>query len=556
MNKTIFTALALATMSLTAFAQDTQPLKNILITQTDGSVHKFAADKVEGILFEETPDYHALNNVYLLGYTESDGSGFYHLELADGTTDAYGEPTDLGGMVVSVTLRAPKTADLTAPELPTGYFNPGNGKEDWTFDVTNSAVWIRWEEGDDGVSPAMILSGSIDVRLDDNGQYDVRMEFLTTEGAIDYQYVGPLLFPRGYGDYESFTADLDLTFVAGDGRFWGNWSYPFAADLSTRFWVGDIQNGEMMDGYILTLDFDEPKPNDCMAPNQRVADGTYYPENRENIPDYTYLPFRFNKGLWLDFMGTSYLTNSYITYTDPTGHRKLGLITGGSFTVSDNGTNWTFDLVTAEGISVKGSCAKAPSIVNYCDNDVKEPARPYSTLKDDHTLNWVAGTQALTYCQGPSIIDDANTLTLFICDPGFGTTGDFVQIDLLTANTTLENGTYQFDLSALPEHAINGCLDYGGEPIFSWYSNLDETDEMGYLTKLAPLSGGTITVSDDASGRKKIVFEALDDAGNTIRGEYVGIVQDITPGSVAAHKLRKNSADKRSIAPARLRPRR
>lgn len=536
MKKIIFSALALAAVSMAG----AQTVRNLVVTDKDGVTREFPADQIDGIIFQEAPEYVDLTQLLVTNYEESGNSGMYHIEFGTSEPDASGDPLNVGDMQVALLLQGPQSADLTNPVLPAGYYGIGNSTSDYTFDVNRSAVWVRSEEGPDGVAPLMIMNGTVDVRIESEGMYDIRMELVTLSGEIDLRYQGPVPFEGGYSAFEPFTEPVEVDFTGAQGRFYGNWFYPFSADLNAQFFVGNIEDGYLKDGYILTLDFNEPKPEDCMAPGQRVADGTYTVETREAFA-YTYLPFRFNKGRITDFMGQPFTQGTYLQYIAPTGHRKQGLITDGSFTVSENGTKFEFNFVTEEGVSITGTYQGVPNIGNYCDNDEKEPQRPYSTLTEDVVLEWVPETMALTYNEGHSILDNANTLVVMVTDPAQAA-GDYIMFDLLTESAVLEDGTYTVDRTLEPGHIYPGTVDFGGSPMFAWYGDLDTTDGEGYQTILGPIESGTITVTTLADGQKKIEFNVADDNGHSITGNYIGTVLDITdfPTEVSKHKKAAN----------------
>lgn len=547
MKKIIFSALALAAVSMAG----AQTVRNLVVTDKDGVTHEFPTDKLDGVIFQEAPEYTQLTHLLFTRYEESGNSGMYNVEFGTGEPDSEGNPAKVGDIQVALLMHAPKSESLTEPLLPEGYYGIGNSTSDFTFDVNRSAVWVRSEEGYEGVAPVMIMNGTVDVRVETNGEYDVRMELITSGGPLDLRYRGPITFEGGYSDYESFTEPVDLTFTGAQGRFYGNWFYPFAADLTAQFYVGNIVDGYMQDGYILDIDFCEPRPEDCMAPNQRVADGTYTVETREEFA-YTYLPFRFNKGEWLDFYGSLYPSRTRLQYTDETGHRKIGFITDGTFTVSENGTKFVFDFITQEGTSIKGTYEGVPNLANHCDNDVKEPKRPYSTLTGDVQLEWVPETMLFLYNEGHSVLDDLNNLVIMVTEPNMES-GDYIMFDLLLSSDTLEDGTYTIDRTLADGHIFPGTVDFGRGMMLAWYGDLDSTDDEGYQEFLGPLESGTVTVSTTAGGKKKIVFDVTDDNGHAITGSFEGELTDITNVPTEINRYKKKVA--RTLKNCKMAPR-
>lgn len=535
MKKILFTSIAVAAVAVVG----AQTSKNLVVVDNEGRETSWPAEQVDGIMFTPAPEYVQLIDEHYLGYEEKGDFGYYHLELGTADADDTGFPPSVGDMQVVLNLCGPKTEDLTAPALPAGMYRTGTGAQEYTYDVTTSAVWVRVEEGADGNQSLPLLDGTVDVRCDEQGVYDIRMEFTTMAGEIDLRYQGTLTFPVGASDFTSFTEDLDLTFAGAQGRFWGNWYYPLGSDMSVQFYVGTIQDGTLADGYWLNMDFTEPVPANKKDPNPRVADGVYVADHRTDVTMNTYRPFTFNRGKKVDLFGQEYITKSYLTYTAPTGHRKLGLITGGTMTVSENGTKFEFDLTTEEGINIKGSYTGAPYIGNYNDDETA-PERPYSTL--DHNIdgfNWKTGTIAYSYNNANSIMPDLNTLTFMISDIDM-LGGDYLQFELLTEDDVITDGTYTLSWNLGDNIILPGAVGYGGDVLFSWYGDLDSTDEEGYQDTLAALATGTVTVSTLTDGSRKIEINVTDDAGNTIKGEYTGAIIDVTPEPEQLRKARKS----------------
>lgn len=551
MKKILFATLALAATAVAG----AQTSKNLVVVDNEGRSTSWPADQVDGIMFTPMPEYIQLVDQHLLGYEEKGDYGYYHLELGTADADETGFPANIGDMQVVLNLCGPKSESLLDPVLPAGMYRVGTGAQPYTYDVTNSAIWIRVEEGPDGNETLPMIDGTVDVRIDDNGVYDIRMEFTTMAGDINLSYTGDLTFPGGYGEYNPFDQDVELTFSGAQGRFWGNWYYPLGADMAVQFYVGTIVDNNLVDGYILNMDFTEPIPANKKDPNPRVADGVYVCDFRTDVENNTYRPFTFNPGESIDFWGEMYPTKSYMTYNAPTGQRNLGLITGGTMTVSENGTKFVFNLTTENGHTVTGTYTGTPYIVNYNDDDENTPTPPYSTL--DHNINgfnWKPTTVAYSYNYGHTIMPDLNTLTFMITDLDF-TGGDYLQFDLLTEGETMADGTYTLNWTLEDNTALPGTIDYGGNIIFSWYGDLDSTDDEGYQDCLAALAGGTFTISTEADGSRKIVINVTDDAGNTIQGEFVtSEIFDISDSPAQVRKTKKTMEKKTrrfDVRPAR-----
>ena len=514
MKRIIFSALALAAVSM-AGAQTT---RNLVVTDKEGNDTNIPTDQIQAVVFSEAPNYAPLTHFLGATYEESGGNGIYTVELANATPDASGDPAHIGDIQLRMVLTGPKSANLNQPLLPAGYYRAGNGE--YTFSVAKSAIWTL---GDEGVTPIVIIDGTIDVR-ESAGNYDIRCELTTMAGELNLRYQGTVDISAGYGEFEKFTEPVELTFTHAQGRFWGNWFCPFAADGQVQFIVGNIQGDQFMDGYVLTVAYNEPKPEDCMAPDQPIADGVYKIDSREKPGNYV-LPFTVLPGKLVDFWGDFIPTDTRLEFSDPEGHRKLGLIKSGTMTVSGNGTNFVFEFVTEDGISVKGTYSGKPLIGNYCDNDEKEPQRPYSSLKENVTLEWEPSTVAVYYDLGHIYSEDLNAVTLYVTDLK-QEKGDFLQFDVFMDGTQIIDGTYTVSKEFAPFHVYPGCVDFGGTLIFAAYGDLSTMDAQGYVDVMAPIDSGTFTVSTLGDGQHKLVFDLKDDNGHTIKGEYVGALFD------------------------------
>lgn len=499
-----------------------QTTTNLVVTDKEGKNTNFPADQVGAIIFTEMPDYAPLTHFLDATYEESGAIGIYTLDLANAQPDSQGDPAQMGDIQLRLVLSGPKSESLTEPILPAGYYRVGDASSEYTINVGKSGIWTRTEEG---VTALPILGGTVDVR-DNNGQYDIRCELTTMTGELDLRYNGTVLISAGYGEYEDFTDPVELTFTHAQGRFWGNWFCPFAADAMVQFFVGNIQGDQFLDGYVLNVYYNEPKPEDCMAPDQPIADGVYKFDMREK-PGYYVLPYTLLPGKMINAWGEPIATDTRLQFNDPEGHRKLGLITSGTMTVTENGTKFVLDFVTENGVSVKGTYSGKPLIINYCDNDKTEPQRPFSTLNENVILEWVPSTVALYYDLGHIYSEELNTVTLLITDVN-QKVGDFLQFDIFMDGSHVTDGTYTISKEFAPFNVYPGCVDYGHTMIFAAYGDLSTADDEGYVDVMAPIDSGTFTVSTLGDGQRKLVFDLKDDDGHTIKGEYVGALIDGT----------------------------
>ncbi len=99
--------------------------------------------------------------------------------------------------------------------------------------------------------------------------------------------------------------------------------------------------------------------------------------------------------------------------------------------------------------------------------------------------------------------------------------GDFLQFDIMTAKGGDSlYGAYNIGDSSTANSFLKGVITpYEGENYMegSWYYT-------SYYTDMAPLVGGSLSISDDGNGKTKVTFYMIDDRGNNIKGEWSGMM--------------------------------
>lgn len=528
----------MAAAALTGAAQNSQRL---VVETVDGKKSSFPTSEIAGVLFENAPEY--VNTPHLLRavYSTSGENGSYSFDVSDYPADEWGYPSGIGGVLAGLTLVGPLSQDRYGAVLPEGYYRVGQASNQFTINIAKSQLYVRLAEGADGATPMMIVDGTADVRHAAGG-YDIRMELVDMAGeAYNLRYEGPLKFDLASSDYEQLTEDQDITFTGGQGRFYSNWSVPFSCDMTLQFYSGEFDSNDVMiDGFWLNLPIYMPKVKDEMNPVQKLADGTYRMETRTQIQNHTNMPYTFEKGALIDFLGTPAYIGTYLTVVKKDGRRYMALVTDGTFTVSGDGTKVVLDFVTDNGTKIKGSFDGKINIHNFCDNDEKAPKRPYSLLKGDVNLNFPPNAIGILYQEPESYLENMGTYQLLITEPDMKY-GDFMMITYFSKSESLENGTYTID-SKFDDHSVApGTIDFGGQMFLSWYGDLSEVDDEGYNTKIAPFNGGTFTVTDGKkAGTKTITFDVIDDNGHKIKGSWTGEIEAFLPDndSTAPKKLR------------------
>lgn len=509
MKQYIFSALAL-TLAFSASAQ-TRVLE---VEQTDGTIKTFNIADVKGVVFEDMPEYVNAPELIYAGYSDNNGLGVINLELSTSAPDEDGNLA-VGDMLVSLCLTT-DALNVSNLEIPAGYYRAGNGSTPLTFNIAKSAVYSMLDEG---LAPSMIVNGTVDVRHEGT-DYDIRMELSTLGGLIDFRYQGPIEVEIGNAGISQFEEDLNINFQGCNGRFYSNWFYPFASDIRLQFYNGEIKDNTFVSGYWFEIEMNMPKVDDPMNPEQSVIDGTYILEWNPSVKNSQYLPYTFNGGAEKDFMGTIYISGTNLVYLNPDGTRKQGLVQGGTVVVSNNGTNFDMDLLLDNGVRMQAKYSGQVVMQNFCDNDVKQPPRPYSTLKGEFEVDFLPETICYSYMDDiDQILPDIKNLFVGISVPDVDK-GDYMQFTLFSKTLELPDGEYLVSDSLEEFTIIPGFVGAAHTPVYSWVGDLDSTNEYGEQEILAPIASGKMTLSTLGNGDRHFVFNFKDDKGNEIIGEY------------------------------------
>lgn len=541
--KTLFTSIIALAAAATAMAQT-----NVLVVeQTNGTSTAIPTSMIGGIFFEEAPEYTPAPYAGNATYGEKGDMGFYTLNLYTALPNDNGMMATAGDVQLQLVLCAAKSADMYAPIIPAGYYTQGSSSTPFSLDISASTVWLCTEDNSEG-GMDMIVSGSVDVRTTDGSDYDIRVE-LQSIGGNEYniRYRGPLKFVLDATTYEPISEDLSTDFTNGQGRFYGNWFNHFTSDMTMQFFDGEWDGNTQTQGFFLQVALQMPKVDNPMNPVQVTADGTYIIDPREKVDYSAYYPMTFTRGDYFEMWGIGFYTGTYFTYIAENGHRYLGLITDGTITVSENGTKFVFDLTTDTGHKFTATYSKKPIIQNFCDNNQTEILRPYTTLTENHVINNFTDDHiAFAYNEGNTVNPFLNTWVLAVTDINM-VKGDYLQFYILSDNANeLADGTYQVNMSERSGTVVSGCVDYGGGMLYSWYGDLDTTDEEGVQSVLAPIYSGTLTIATNANGTRTFTFNFNDDKYNTLTGEWTGLYYDFTDDLNGAatyqHRMNKRAS--------------
>lgn len=517
MKKYILSALFGAAAALGLQAQSYK----VVVTTTDGEVHTYETTDVSKITFADAPSYTYADYCYQAVYRTQDEHGIYNLRLANCPIDQTDNPSEIGGFEVDMTLCAPKSADILNAELPEGFYNMGNGTEPMTWDVTKTALYLRLAEGEDGVSTQMLAEGTVDVRRD-GIDYDIRMECqLITGEKFAFQYFGPITFSLSDLENVPFTEDIDIVFDGCQGRFYGNWNYPFCDDMLLQLYNGEWSSDGaiQIEGYWAQFPIYIPKSENPENGITSIPDGVYKMEGR-NLNSFFNVPFTYQYGRVVDLWGTEAPTDSYVFYVDRNGVNRRALLLDGTITVSDGGKKIAFDMDTdIPGVHFKATYDGTPVIGNFCDNTNELVAD--SSLKGDYAMNLDDGQIAFAFKSDDYIVEDLSWFEIYIADPDY-VDGDYLQIHLLAKGDKLPDGVYTINNALTDMTGLKGAVSPGGEIILSWMSDLGSADSEGVQSVIAPIMGGTVTVTTTGEDTAKLVFNLEDNKGNHITGTYEG----------------------------------
>ncbi|MCM1490954.1 MAG: hypothetical protein NC095_09040 [Muribaculum sp.] len=529
MKRNIISAFAVGLIALTASAQ-----YKVVVTTNEGEKFEYPTSGVESIRFEEAPVYTPLSVFIDAEYTSKGENGIYSFTLATEQPDSEGNPSQIGGVQISMSLTSDLSENYLDAVLPAGYYRAGTGANKGEFNVQNSGIWIRLDEGEDGVLLNPIVDGTVDVSHDGDS-YDIKFELtLLQGGSIALSYSGKMDFTPGASEYENFTTDQNIQFTGAQERYFANWFYPFCDDATLELYTGSFTaQGQQTEGYWLSLPIFMPKVDDPKNPATYLADGVYSIDTREKVFDNTELPFTITKGGTVDFWGTIFPVGAYATYIDKSGRIMRGFIEDGTMKVSNNGTRFDIDFTTDNGIKITGTYEGSVYVENRNDSE-KAPAIE-GTIDKDIVFDFIPGTIGMSYPLGDYIKTGIYQFQVMIADPDM-LHGDFLMMELSSDKEVLPDGTYTFNNEIAPFDGIKGYLDYGGNTMFSWYGNLDDVDEKGVQNLVAPVMGGTVTISTTATNTRKLVFNLLDEDGHSMTGTFEGIFYDFPSDSYSPER--------------------
>lgn len=462
-------------------------------------------------------------------FTKGKNADNYYMGLYCGKIEQYATeegktwiPSDADSKLLYLDLYTASGGGDAAAEivLPEGQYtladnqNPGSAYKEYTF-----GLWYF----DKAIDYADATAGSVTVKHTDNGYlieatFDmVRSSNSAPLGTLKFTYEGDLKFqgsedPSPQPDFPRITEPVTTTFLGADIKYLGIPAY-----------------SSPIDAYLIDL-YDDPTP----LPDGTLDEGNvlrvelytehqgYFPgEKKLKMPAGTYrmtdghVPVEPGIGtgdLWDSGYGL-FPYGSYIRHLDPVteqvfygffgdgGNVKVEVSEAGAYTI-------TADLITREGIAVKGSYTGSIDIIN----EAQEPERQVqSRIYEDKVLDLANTSSAEVTFEGPSKNPSTHFYHIFAQDPvsrqGF-------QLELLAPAGDTERivGTYKpsevlIPLKMTPYTYIPGDIQLvagGAAMIGTW--GYYETNENGRPVAFAPALTGDIVVREAESKGGKTVY--------------------------------------------------
>ncbi len=457
------------------------------------------------------------------------GNGNYEIVLGN-TTELAWE----GDVQLVLDLYNEPDADPINAVLPNGVYEPTGDYAPFTYNP--SYTYASIVVGGELLQEPIMGTVTVDRK---GAEYTILVDgvLFSSQTPIKLIYKGPIQFVQtATAEWERFDSSQEVTFEESQGRYWGNWFYPFADDLGIEFFQGEFdENGTLVKGYYLHLtSLYMPKLSDYNAQTIEIANGVYtvVPNRPDYIKSYA-LPFTFDYGQVSTLYEQMVFQGTYVTYVDKAQNINLvGIVADGTITVSGSGADKLveFDFVTEEGISIKGSYQGNPNLGNYNDNDQNYnwASRPWTSLTTDHTYEWKPETTASAFLLGDYIkegLDNWMVMIMAMNSEYPGGYGDFFTTELLVPSTNgfeFPTGTFNIGLNLEPQTMLTGYMDYSGIVSFTYYGDLTP-DVEGYSTHSVAIEEGTVTISREGD-EYKFVFNMMDGLGNKITGEWQGAV--------------------------------
>lgn len=170
------------------------------------------------------------------------------------------------------------------------------------------------------------------------------------------------------------------------------------------------------------------------------------------------------------------------------------------------------------------ACEKPNNVDNGTEGTTPEPVVPenaISTLTEDVTVHFTADSSlCFADCFGDYYRTGLYMWQFYFMD---FTTKEQLCIEVMVQPNGLEVPTGTFAATANISQSngmLLGAIDEDGYKVYSWYIRLASD---AYTDASAPIAEGSMTITANADGTYTATFDLRDDAGNSIKGDYLGM---------------------------------
>lgn len=462
-------------------------------------------------------------------------TGFYYGEkYSPGMGDYWFFFTDKGfdedmaalpdGTFYRVDLYAPLAEGGGAVAIPEGTYTLDTGDDPscaaYTFSRALSLYYTTDADGD-MEQIATYESGTLTVEAAPDG-YRLELRITTSDGVrrrAVYQGAVGLKNEGGSGgtgggtagEFPALESDATARFDRYIATFLG--SHEGLSEVNVQFsdmerdaGGNNIPPGTLLDVHFYTV-LDE---------GDRIAEGRYTVGKGQ--------AGMFRPGGALD-VGVWAVFGTYVSVLDAQGHKRVGLVTGGTVDVvrDDGQYTVTFDLELPGGYGFTGSYAGPLTVAGVTSGSI-------TTLTEDYVLDFTQGETVATanywgdfyktgtgnwtidISRAPGSGQD-DTFITDVCCAATGFTDGFAGVYTASRN----NGASTFMPGYISGQNIMGTMYLGG------------FDANGYVTKMAPALSGRVEIVDNGDGTHTIAFDCYDDAEqpHNFRGTWTGPVNRV-----------------------------
>ncbi|MDO5017126.1 MAG: PL29 family lyase N-terminal domain-containing protein [Porphyromonas sp.] len=417
---------------------------------------------------------------------------------------------------------------------------------EYMLDADGQKIKAEGADGTNGIAPQIRVDRegyweiSVDegktwqALLDENGEKvkaegsdaTVDLDIQEVDGQIIITYNGQtFIIPKGNDDETPEEPVLEgMQFDEVSGRYYGNWFNALADNGALTFTWSNPDDASHTE--TLEVPFNMNKLLDYNVSIPKLEAGVYNVVPRP-FPSYNVIPMTLPQGDVIDFWGSVMVSGTYLK-VNKNGEETYQTMVEGEMTVSYGGDDVTvvFDFVTGDSQEFRGYYTGSLDLLNKNDNDEAMPARPWTTLTEDKTLNFLSDAEAQINIKGKSVLPDVNSWVLMIGSP---TPGDFLMVEFFSGTGDEKEpaeGTYTISKELKSGTILAGHKNFARDLIYSWFADMTTSVGDDLPTTVAPLTEGTMTITK-SEDIYTFTFDFKDDASGTphaIKGEWTGTV--------------------------------